>query len=178
MAQHLMEADPLPLEPVRPVRPTPERRPFEPDPGRNVEDQRQVGPVLPDRDLFEAGDEPGGQIARGALIGAGRIGEAVADHPGAAFERRQDRPVQMVDAGGRKQHRLGLRPERLGEAGQNDLAQRLGVRRAAGLARAHDLEAGPFEPRLEPQRLHGFAGPLAAFERDETAPASFDHARL
>ena len=84
----------------------------------------------------------------------------------------------MVDAGGRKQHRLGFRPERLGEAGQNDLAQRLGVRRAARLARAHDLEADRFEARLEPQRLHGFTGPLAAFERDETAPASFNHARL
>ncbi len=84
----------------------------------------------------------------------------------------------MVDARRGEQHRLAFRSECLGEARQDDFAQRLGVRRAARLARPHDVEADAFEPRLEAARLHGFAGPLAAFERDETAPASFDHARL
>ena len=71
-AQHLMEGDPLALEPVSAASPASQGRPFEPDPGGNVEDQRQVGPVRADRDLFEAGDERGREVARGALIGAGR----------------------------------------------------------------------------------------------------------
>ena len=138
-----VEVDPLGFEPVRAASARASGRPARaPSPAGMSRISVRSGRFRPTTTSSRRATNAGRQVARGALIGAGRIGEAVADHPGAAFERRQDRRVQMVDAGGGEQQRLAFRPERPGEAGQDDLAQRLGVRRAARLAGAHDVEAG------------------------------------
>ena len=77
----------------------------------------------------------------------------------------------MVDPGGGEERRLGKRPQRRDAAGEQKLAQRLGLRRAAGLARRHGLDAAGAQMRGEALELRRFADALAAFESDE--PASF-----
>ena len=49
-----------------------------------IEDQGEIGLIRADRKPLEAAIKPDRQIARRALVGAGRIGEAVADDPGPA----------------------------------------------------------------------------------------------
>ena len=93
------------------------------------------------RDALEQSDEPRIDAAARALIGARRIGETVADHPGAARERRLDQPVEMIDARRREQNGLAERAERGRLAAEQRLAQRFGMRRAAGLARRDRLDA-------------------------------------
>ena len=116
------------------------RQPFG---GGQVEHQREVGPARADRDPLEAGDQRRIEPAGRALIGARRIEETVADDPVAALQRRRDRRVDMVDAGGAEQDRLADRAVARRAARQNDLAQRLGARRAARLAGQHDVAARP-----------------------------------
>src|SRR6185437_4859433 len=110
------------------------------------------------------------QVARRALIGAGRIGEPVANHPGAALERRQNRLLQMVGAGGGEHERLSGRAEIGRKAGKDRLSERLGARRAAGLAGADHGKTECGETLLEPPRLDRLAGALPALEGDEAAP--------
>ena len=84
------------------------------------------------------------RAAAGALIGARRIGEAVADHPGAA------RPAPGAITRSMWSRARGVHQQRLGDGRpavavpvDQQLAQRLRARRAAGLARAHDLRPRP-----------------------------------
>ena len=107
---------------------------------RQIQDQGQIRPAGADRDALQAGEQLRVELAGRALIGARRIGEAVANHPVAAAQRRRDRRVDMVDARGAEQQRLADGAEARGGAGKNDFAQRLGAGRAAGLARENDVE--------------------------------------
>ncbi len=79
--------------------------------------------------------------------------------------------VEVIGARRREQHRLGLRAERLGGAGQEDMPDDFRAGRAAGLAREHDVDAERLQPLRQQRRLGGLAGALAAFERDELARA-------
>ena len=72
----------------------------------------------------------------------------------------------------RKQQRLALRAEARGVAGQNDLAQRLGARRAAGLAGQRDRRARGLRDGARAASLGRFAGALPAFEGDESSRPS------
>ena len=118
-----MEFQSFAFETVRPLRPSSGARPFEPGFGRQIEDERQVGSVRSDHDPFQLSDEAGGELARHALIGAGGIGETVADDPFAPLERRNDRFIQMVDAGGGEQERFSVGPEPGGKAAEDRLPQ-------------------------------------------------------
>ncbi len=155
-SQRLVEREPLPFEPVGLALAPPFGGAGQTLFGGDVEDEREVGPMFTDRDLLQASDKTFGQLAGDALIGPCRIGEAVRDHPFSPFERRQNRRVKMVDAGGGEQKRLAFRPEGRGEAGQDRLAQDLGMGRAAGLARPQDPYAGSFQSLFETFGLHGF----------------------
>ena len=171
----LVKGQPLRFEPVGRPRPPSLGRPLEADFRVEVEDQRQVGPVRADGQALERGDELRRQIARRALIGPGRIGEPVGNDPGSARERRQDRLVEMVDAGGGEQERLPGGAKLGREAGKDRLAQRLRARRASGLARPNDGEPERCEALLKPLGLNRLARALAALEGDETAPCLPGH---
>ena len=75
------------------------------------------------------------EIAGDALVDAGGIEEAVAQHDRAALDRRPDHLLDMVGARRGEQHRLHLRAERLGGTGQQHVPHRFGARRAARFAR-------------------------------------------
>ena len=169
--QGLVKRQPLRFEPVGRPRLPSLGRPLEADFRVEVEDQSQVGPVRAHRQALERGDELRRQIPRRALIGPGRIGEPVGNDPGSARERRQNRLVEMVDAGGGKQQRLPGGAKLGCEAGKNRLAQRLGARRPARLARPNDGKPERGEALLEPLGLNRLAYALAALEGDEIAPS-------
>jgi hypothetical protein len=134
---------------------------------RHVEDHGEVGRKIADRNPFEALDQPLVDMAEHTLVDAGRIGKAVADHPFARCQRRQDGALDMVVAGGREQHRFHLRPERLCGAGQEHVADDLRTRRTARFP--GQLHAN--SERLKAQRQHRglgrFAGALTAFKGDK-----------
>ncbi len=69
------------------------------------------GLFAPTVNLLELGHKFHGDLGRGALIGARRIGEAVAHHPGAALERGNDRLIEMVDPRGGEEQRFPLGAE-------------------------------------------------------------------
>ena len=91
--------------------------------------------------LRQALDELGIHAAAASLVGAGGIGEAIADHPLAARQRRADEVADVQRAGGEHQQRLGHRGHGLGAALEHDLAHALGQRRAARLARGEHRQS-------------------------------------
>ena len=121
-AQRLMIGERLGLEAVGAPLPSSLRSALEARFGRNVENQGEVRRVRPDDDLFEPRDIAGRQIARRALIGARRIGEAVADDPCPARQRRKNGLVEMVGARRGEQQRLALGTKLGRETGKDRLA--------------------------------------------------------
>ena len=136
---------------------------------RNVEQECKIGHGGADRHAFEAADQLGVDFAERALIDAGGIDEAVADHPFAGLQRRPDGGAHVIVARGCKQDRLGFSAERLGDAGQQNVADDFGAGRAARFAREHDLDARRLEPVGQQARMGGLAAAFAAFEGDETS---------
>ena len=109
--------------------------------------------------------DPGGA----ALIGERAVEEAVAEHPGAALQRRADGPGDMVGAGGGEEQGLGLGSPAVVAAFEQQLADRLGAGASAGLAGLDHLEAAAAQRLGERPELGRLAGPLAALEADEAA---------
>jgi len=136
------------------------------DGGRHLEPQRQVGlPAFLDPALQLAQH---GQVetAPSPLIGKGGVGEAVADHGGAARQRRLDQLLEVVPSCGEHQQRLGQCVHR---AVQHQLTQCFGQRRAPGLARELHLVAVLAQPRAGSLDVRGLARAIDSFERDEAA---------
>src|SRR5579863_9446983 len=75
----------------------------------------------------------------------------------------------MVDTRRGEHERLRGGTELDRKAREDRLAQRLGARRATGLARANHNDTKRREALLEPFRLNRLSSPLAAFKRDEPA---------
>jgi hypothetical protein len=76
----------------------------------DIEDDREVGRILSDGPALQRFDSC--RIDAGsALVGPGRVSEAVAQHPLASCEARLDQRVDMIGAGRGKKDGLGGRPE-------------------------------------------------------------------
>ncbi len=112
------------------------------------------------------GIEPAGR----ALVGARRIGEAVADHPLAARQRRADGRGEMVGPRRGEQQRLGQRRPRRA-AVPDRISARISSARGEppGSRVATARDAALLQPLHEAADLRGLAGPLPALERDEAA---------
>ncbi len=101
-----------------------------------------------------------------ALVREGGIGEAIAEHDVAARQRRRDDAADVVAARGKDQQCLR---DGVHRRVQHHLPQGLGELGAAGLARHHHVAtslAQACRRRLDVRRL---AGPVDAFEGDESA---------
>ena len=142
---------------------------FEAELDRHVEHQSEVGREIADRHALEALDQPLIDLAEDALIDARGIGEAVADHPFAGIERRQDRASHVIVARRRKQHRLDVRAEWLCRARKQHVADDFGAWRAARLAGQMDGKAERFQAQRQHCGLCRLAGALATLESDELA---------
>ena len=75
--------------------------------------QKQCKLVWEQRQPFERADHWRRHAAGDALIGAGRIEKAVADHPLSTREPIADDRVDMILPRNREEQRLGKRPEGL-----------------------------------------------------------------
>ena len=116
--------------------------PFQTQFRRKVEHNRQIGPGRTYNGAVENVDNGNGHAARGALIGAGRIAEAVADHPSALRERGPDCKLKMRFAGCVKENCFTERTEALGFPRQQHIADRFCAGGSARLACLHDVDAG------------------------------------
>jgi hypothetical protein len=102
-----------------------------------------------------------------ALIGQGRIGEAVGDDPGPGLERRPDRAEEVVAPRRADEQRLGDGVPPPGVAGDEQAADLLGAGRAARLARRDRGDSGAPQRLDEQPDLRRLSRPLAALEGDE-----------
>ena len=102
-----------------------------------------------------------------ALIGPGGVGEPVADDDSAPLERRPDRASQVLVARSGEQQGLGQRRPAVGGTGDQEVADLLGARRAAGLAGQQHLAAVRGEAVAQQAGLRALARPLPAFKGDE-----------
>jgi len=107
------------------------------------------------------------QPAATDLVGEGGIREAVAHHPAPGRQRRLDAGGEMFAARGEHQHGLGFQVHRLV---QQQFAQTLAERRAAGFARLLDIDAAGAQQFDGGGDLAALARAIDAFEGDE-APA-------
>ena len=145
--------------------------PLQPGRDRQVEQDGEVGSAGRQHLAVQPVDPLEPHLASQPLIDAGRIDVAVAEHDGAARDRRLDQPGQMIRPRGGKEQKLGQRVPALDRTLDQQPADRLGTGRAAGLAGADDLAAQALEPRGEAGELGALAGTLAALDRqEESAP--------
>ena len=162
-----MTVERLALEPVGDIPlPAPPRGAPEPDLNRQVQDDRQVranrshGQMLQRREQLFVD-------AIAALIGAGRIEEAIRQHPLPAFQRRADDAIDMIRPRRREEDALALDAEADRLAGKEEIADALGRLGPAGLARHHHVRPALAQRLGEPADLRRLAGPLTAFECHE-----------
>jgi hypothetical protein len=109
------------------------------------------------------------QASPTTLIGERRIRETVADNPPAARQGRRDPPYDMVTPRRTEQQSLADRVPTLGLAFQQQAPDRLGSRRAAGLAGALGADAARCNAANKPFAWVDFAGALAALDSDKAA---------
>lgn len=136
---------------------------------RQVEDQRQVGDEIAEREALQRRKRGQRQAAAVTLIGGRRIGEAIADDPGAGREGGTDGAGDMVAPGGAEQQRLAGGIPALAVAFEQQAADRLGAGRTTRLAGGERGAAGLPQRRDQERRLGRFPGPLAALDGDEFA---------
>ena len=106
--------------------------------GADLEQDRAVGHQPLDGGEVELEHPLEAEAAGDALVGDRRVDVAVADHGGAARERRPDQLLDVLGTRGRVERRLGPRSDVA--AVEDEVADLLAERRAAGLAREDDLD--------------------------------------
>ena len=128
----------------------------------------QSGTRSPCTTLRELIDEPAIDAASAALVGVRRVGEAIAQHPFAARQRRADEVVDVHLARAEHEQRFGRRADVFLAAIEHQRADALGDLRAARLARRVDRDATRAQRLRDAVRDGGLACAFDAFERDET----------
>ena len=113
-----------------------------PDFRRQVEDQGQIGREITDGQPVKGFDRGTFETLAVALVGQGRIGEAVGDHPATGLKGGPHRPHQVVAPRREVQQGLGERIPAADVAVDQQLADLLGAGRAAGLARGEQVDSG------------------------------------
>src|SRR5262245_39882221 len=83
--------------------------PRQPDLDRQIEDQSEIGGKAVEGETVQGGEIIEYQVPAVALIGEGRIGEAVGDHPYPLRQRRLDHSGYMIASGGDQQQGLSDR---------------------------------------------------------------------
>ena len=94
-----------------------------------------------DHAAFQLGNECRIEPASTALVGIAGIGKAVADHPSTALQCWQDHLTNMLRTRGEHQQQFGFDGGWFVVGVEQQVANLLGQRRAAGLAGGYDFEA-------------------------------------
>lgn len=160
-AQSFMKVAVETLEPVG--APRPQRGTREAGLNGEIEDQSLVGSEIADCELLQFSQLVERHTAAIALIGDRRIIEAIADHPASLSQRRPDQPRDVLASRRVKQQRFADGVPAFGFAFDQELADRLGARRASGFAgclRGNPATLQRFDEKLY---LGRFSSPLPAF---------------
>ena len=156
------------------LRPGPAGGPGKPLLNRQIEDQGQRGLQPIDDRPAERTDEIPIEAMTIALIGQGRIGEAVAQDPLAVLQRGPHRRAQVLVAGGIVQQCLRRAVPAFGRTFDQKRADHLGARRAPRFAGRHDFAAAGLEPGFQLLQLGRLPRAFAALQGDE-APTAIAH---
>ena len=128
----------------------------------DLEQDRDVGHQPLDRGEVQRQHPLEPEPAGDPLVGDRRIDVPVADHRCSPLERGADQLLDVLRTRGRVES--GLRPRRHVAAVQQELADLLPERGAAGLAGEDDLRPLGLEPLAEEPRLRGLSGAVESFE--------------
>ena len=156
-----MEAVVLPLDPVA-LAGHPRHGVLRAD----LEQDRQIGhqPLDGGEVELEHALEP--EAPRDSLIGDRRVDVAIADHRRSSRERGPDHLLDVLGARGCVERGLG--PRRDVASVEHEVADLLSERRAARLARQHDLDSRRLRGgRASSRRLRRLAGAVEALQSDE-----------
>lgn len=170
-AQPAVKLDVFRLEPVGSAFAATRCGALHPDFDGHVEDDGEIRLEVADGDALHRVEKPRRHLAERALIGAGRIRKAVAQHPDALRQSGLDHGMHVIVARRGEQQRFSFRAQQLAHPRQDDMPDDLGAGRPARLAGDEDAQLGRVEPVGQQLDLRRLAGPLPAFEGDE-APAS------
>src|SRR5690606_10135059 len=162
-AYTLEERQALRFEAIRRPRP---RAPSQGLLGGQVEKISAVGPEVAVDPVGQRPDALDRPLATRALVGHRRVGEAVADHPGAAGKRRPHPALEMVLASREHEQQLGLRVHGLAE---QHGAKCFGEVGAARLAGEQDHPARLAQAIGIPLEMRALAGAVDPLEADEPA---------
>ena len=102
-----------------------------------------------------------------SLVGGGGVDEAVAEDDAAALEDGEDDLSDVLDSCGAEEEELGLGEDVLVAEGEEEVADGLAERRAAGFAGGDDLILLFAEAIGDELHLGGLAGALGTLEGDE-----------
>ncbi len=131
--------------------------------GIHAQEHRHVGHARADDELHQVLDDVDAQAARRALIGGGRVHEAVADDVAARCSRGLDHPLDQVRPCGREQEEL----RHIAHLERGILEQRADPLGHLGAARLADQERVRAERLCEQRGLGRLARPVDALEGDE-----------
>ena len=159
------------LETIRHAASAPRRGPLQTDLHGNVQNDGEVRLEIADGDALHGVKHDRRDLPQTALVGAGRIREAVAQHPCSLAKRGLDDGANVIVAGGSEQQRLRIRSEQLAHSRQYEMPHDFRTRRATGLAGDDGAQLRRSKALGELLDLRGLSGALAAFKRDEL-PAS------
>src|SRR5690606_28476695 len=99
----------------------------------HVENDREVGRMAVQREVFQRPDQLLVHAAGKALIGTRRVVESIRHDPLAGGQVWRDQLIDMIEPRRREEHRLAPRPPAFGAPLQNEGANGLGSWRAARL---------------------------------------------
>jgi len=168
LAKPLMESIVEALKPVGGGRSGGDSR--QPDLDRQIEDQSEIRGKAAEGEMVQGGERIKRNFPAVALVGEGRIGEAVGDHPCPLRQRRLDQSGHMIAPGGDQQQGLPDRIPALALAFEQQSPDRFRTRRSAGLAGRASRNPRPRECGDEQPDLGRLAGALAPLDGDEPAP--------
>ena len=143
--------------------------PTEADFHGRVEQQRQVGRETPLDFGSQAAQEPGRGPSPPALVGQGRIREAIAYDPGSRLERRPDSGVQMLRTGREHEQGLDIGGQCAMVAIQYPAPNLLTELGAARLPRQQQIDAAGSQMAFDGREARRFADAFGPFDRDECA---------
>ncbi len=107
------------------------------------------------------------QLAAAALVSLAGIGEAVAQHPLAAMQCGQNQLVNMLGAVGKHQRQLRQRRKPGSPRAEQNAAQLLSQRGAAGLGRVDHVQPVPAQINRQIFQLRGLAYAVEPFKGDK-----------
>ncbi len=137
-----------------------------------IHEDGEIRPQAPAYDAVQLENRFDPETASSTLVGFGRIGKAITQHPLSGFECRQNHLGDLLGARGKHQSHLGQRIEAGGAGIQQDGADAFADGGAAGFASGQHVDTLGAQHRRKLLQLRRLAATVEAFEGNEFAALS------